>query len=138
MKPKRKKRLTLLIIILVGVSSAAGLALYALSQDINLYYTPSQFVAAGSPENQVIRLGGVVEKNSVHYAAQGLQVNFVLTDNKKQIKVQYAGVLPALFREGQGIVTQGQFKSNGVFVADQVLAKHDENYMPPGLKKITP
>jgi cytochrome c-type biogenesis protein CcmE len=137
MHPKRKKRLTLLIIILVGVGSAAGLALYALGQNIDLYYTPSQFVAAGTPENQIIRMGGIVQKNSVHFADKNLQVNFVITDFKKQINVQYSGVLPALFREGQGIVVQGKFKSNGILVADQVLAKHDENYLPPGLKKIT-
>lgn len=133
MKPQRKKRLLLALFIVIGVGIAAGLALFALRQSINLYYTPTQLLSANLAKNQEIRLGGMVKNGSVHFAATGIAVNFILTDYKKQIKVAYNGILPALFREGQGIVTEGKLNSQGIFIADQVLAKHDANYMPPGI-----
>lgn len=136
MKPHRKKRLIIALFIICGVSIAAAFALYALRQSINLYYTPSQLTTANIAPNQIIRLGGMVEKGSVQFAKQGIQVSFVLTDYKKQIPVQYNGVLPALFREGQGIVVEGKLNSSGIVIADQVLAKHDENYMPPGINAV--
>ena len=133
MKKHRQKKLLLTLFIICGVSIAAAFALYALRKSINLYYTPSQLIAAAIAPDQIIRLGGMVEKGSVHFASQGIQVSFILTDYKKQIQVEYNGVLPALFREGQGIVVEGKLNESGIVIADQVLAKHDENYMPPGL-----
>lgn len=133
MKKHRQKRLLLALFIISGVGIAAAFALYALRQSINLYYTPSQLTTANLTSQQIFRLGGMVQKGSVQFAAKGIQVNFILTDYKKQIPVQYDGVLPALFREGQGIVVEGKLDSSGRVIADQVLAKHDEKYMPPGL-----
>jgi cytochrome c-type biogenesis protein CcmE len=133
MKAKRRKQLVFILFILLGVSSASGLALYALNRNINLYYTPSQLMQAQPLSNQIIRIGGLVEKGSVHFESQGLRVHFVLTDGKKNIVVIYNDLLPTLFREGQGVVVQGKLNNQGVFLADQVLAKHDENYRPPGL-----
>ncbi|MGB6977487.1 MAG: cytochrome c maturation protein CcmE [Gammaproteobacteria bacterium] len=135
MKVKRSKRLALIVFILLGVSSAAGLALYALNRNINLYYTPSQVIQTQLLSNQTVRIGGLVEKGSVHFAPKGLGVRFVLTDGKKNIVVIYNDLLPTLFREGQGVVVQGKLNNQGVFLADQVLAKHDENYRPPGIRK---
>jgi cytochrome c-type biogenesis protein CcmE len=133
MKAKRSKQLAFIVFILFGVSSAAALALYALNRNIDLYYTPSQLLTTHPLANQRVRIGGFVEKGSVHFASQGLGVRFVLTDNQKNIVVAYYGLLPTLFREGQGVVVQGKLNSQGLFLADQVLAKHDENYRPPGL-----
>jgi cytochrome c-type biogenesis protein CcmE len=138
MKAKRSKKLALILFILLGVSSAAALTLYALNRNINLYYTPSQLTATQPFSNQIIRIGGLVEKGSVHFAAQGLGVNFVLTDGKKNIAVTYNNLLPTLFREGQGVIVQGKLNQHGILVAEQVLAKHDENYRPPGLPTALP
>jgi cytochrome c-type biogenesis protein CcmE len=134
MKRQRKKTLLTIIFVLLGISAAAGLVLYALKQSINLYYTPTQLYDAGMPKNRVIRIGGMVEKGSVHFASQGIMVTFILTDFTHKILVSYNGVLPTLFREGQGIVAEGKVDPTGVFIADQVLAKHDANYMPPEIK----
>lgn len=134
----QKKRLLIIFCLTLGVSIATLLILYALKQNINLYYTPSQLTASDLPPHRVIRLGGMVEKNSVKFAAQGVAVSFVLTDFKGEITVYFNGVLPALFREGQGIVAQGELNSHGVFIADQVLAKHDEKYMPPTINNLNP
>lgn len=131
MHPIRRKRLTLVIFIICGVSIAAALALYALNQNINLYYTPSQIAARTAPDNQILRIGGIVQKGSVNYANKGLEVSFLITDTAHSIKVDYTGVLPDLFREGQGIVVQGKLNSQHILIADQVLAKHGANYMPP-------
>ena len=130
---KRRRRLYIVISLLLGVGLATGLVLYALRQNINLYYTPAQAVQHAMPPGRVFRLGGMVMKNSVHHSPESLKVNFVLTDYHQHMTVQYDGVLPALFREGQGIVAQGSLTQQGVFVATQVLAKHDENYKPPGV-----
>lgn len=134
MKPQRKKRLFLALFIVVGVGIAAGLALYALRKSINLYYTPTQLHAVNISDQQEIRLGGVVKQGSVHFAQRGVMVNFIVADSQRQISVKYNGILPALFREGQGIVIEGKMNPRGIFIADQVLAKHDANYMPPGIK----
>ena len=131
MNAQRKKRMILIIFILTGIGLAAGLSLYALGQDVDLYYTPSQLATAKFSPNRLLRIGGIVQKNSVQFAAKGLAMRFVVTDHKDSLKVEYSGVLPALFREGQGIVVQGKLNSQGVLVADQVLAKHDATYMPP-------
>lgn len=134
MKPHRKKRLYLAVFIISGVSIAVGLSLYALRKSINLYYTPTQLHAVKISAQQEIRLGGVVKQGSVHFLQQGIMVNFIVTDSQQQILVKYDGILPTLFREGQGIVIEGKMNQHGIFIADQVLAKHDANYMPPGIK----
>lgn len=117
-------------LIVVGCTIATGLALLALRENINLFFSPSQIVEGSAPSNTTIRLGGMVVAGSVQRGAN-LGVTFVLTDLAEQVTVAYEGILPDLFREGQGIVTQGKLDSTGRFVAQQVLAKHDETYMPP-------
>ena len=115
---------------MVGCTIATGLALLALQENINLFFSPSQIVEGTAPSNTTIRLGGMVVAGSVQ-RGDNLGVTFVLTDFAEQVTVAYEGILPDLFREGQGIVTQGKLDSTGRFVAEQVLAKHDETYMPP-------
>ena len=115
---------------MVGCTIATGLALLALRENINLFFSPSQIVDGTAPSNTTIRLGGMVVSGSIQ-RGENLGVTFVLTDLAEQVTVAYEGILPDLFREGQGIVTQGKLDSSGRFVAQQVLAKHDETYMPP-------
>jgi cytochrome c-type biogenesis protein CcmE len=131
--PKRKKTLLILIGVLVGVGIAVGLTLYALRQNLNLFYTPTQLAQNEAPEGRRIQVGGLVMAGSVRRAPDSLAVRFTITDLKQQVDVTYDGILPDLFREGQGIVANGRLE-NGVVVADEVLAKHDENYMPPQVK----
>lgn len=133
MKAHRKRRLYFIFAIVLGAGLAASFAIYALGQNINLYFTPSQLVAGQAPKNHLFRVGGMVKEGSVQ-RSNGLNVRFILTDYKKDVVIKYNGILPALFREGQGIVVQGQFNQMGIFIADQVLAKHDEKYMPPGME----
>jgi cytochrome c-type biogenesis protein CcmE len=135
MHPHRKRRLLLIIFMLLGIGLAAGFALYALQQNINLFFTPSQVLAGEVPKNQQFRLGGMVQVGSLHRDPKSLQVSFVVSDMKKEMTVQYSGILPDLFREGQGVVMDGKLGPEGVFIAQEVLAKHDENYMPPQLEK---
>ena len=130
MHPKRKKRLLLAGVILVGVGLAAGLTLTALQQNINLFYSPSQVIAGEVPDNATFRIGGMVVNNSVIRSESDLNVAFNLTDTAKTVTVSYTGILPDLFREGQGIVALGKMDGD-VFIANQVLAKHDETYMSP-------
>jgi len=134
MKAKRKKRLMIISALMLGLGVSVSLTLYALSNNINLYYTPTQLHADHVPQGKTIRIGGLVEVGTVK-RGDDLNVAFVLTDEHQTVPVQYHGILPVLFREGQGIVAQGKMNSRGVFVADQVLAKHDENYTPPGINK---
>ena len=129
--PAARRRAIGVLALLVGVTLAVGLALLALRENINLFYSPSQVAAGEAPTGRVVRVGGLVEQGSVRRAAEGLDVEFVLTDGAERVTVRYRGILPDLFREGQGIVAQGRIGPDGVLVADQVLAKHDENYMPP-------
>lgn len=131
--PKRKKALIILILIVVGVGIAVGLALYALRQNINLFYTPTQLVQHEAPEGRRIQVGGLVVKGTLQRSPDSLSVRFTISDLKNQIDVLYTGILPDLFREGQGIVANGRME-NGVVIADEVLAKHDEKYMPPQVK----
>lgn len=131
MHPLRKRRLLLILIMLVGLSIAVSLVLYALKQNINLFFTPSQVAAGQAPQNHNFRVGGLVEKNSVVRSAKNLDVVFVITDKTQNIKVIYQGILPDLFREGQGIIAEGTLNAKGEFIAHEVLAKHDEKYMPP-------
>ena len=131
MHPKRKKKLILVLLMLTGVGLIVGLVLYALSQNINLFFPPSDIAQGKAPYEKRIRAGGMVREGSVVRSPDSLLVTFVLTDYAHDVTVSYEGILPDLFREGQGIVAQGKLQPNGVFVADEVLAKHDENYMPP-------
>jgi len=128
--PRRRQRLVMVGLIVVGCTIATGLALLALQENINLFFSPSQIVDGTAPSNTTIRLGGMVVSGSIQ-RGENLGVTFVLTDLAEQVTVAYEGILPDLFREGQGIVTQGKLDSSGRFFAQQVLAKHDETYMPP-------
>ena len=131
MTPKRKKRMMLIGLMLAGVAIAAGFALQAFNENLMFFYTPSEVVAGEAPAGRMIRVGGLVTEGSVQRQSDGLTVQFDVTDNNKTITVQYTGILPDLFREGQGIVAHGQLQQDRLFVAAEVLAKHDENYMPP-------
>ncbi|OZG71045.1 cytochrome c biogenesis protein CcmE [Hahella sp. CCB-MM4] len=135
MNPKRKQRLLAVTFIVVGVGAAVGLALFALSQNINLFFNPSQIAAGEAPVDQRIRVGGMVVEGSVNRDPNSLAVTFNLTDYNGVVTVAYTGILPDLFREGQGVVTQGRLDTQGIFQADEVLAKHDENYMPPEIQR---
>jgi cytochrome c-type biogenesis protein CcmE len=131
MKVQRKRRLYAIAAIALASSFAVALIAYALRQNINLYFTPTQVTQGSAPKNREFRMGGMVVKNSVQRQANTLQVNFVLTDYQNQIQVAFNGILPALFREGQGVVVQGKLNAQNILIANQVLAKHDEKYMPP-------
>jgi|TARA_B110000503_G_scaffold28875_1_gene46221 cytochrome c-type biogenesis protein CcmE len=131
MHPKRRNKLLLILGLLCGVGVIVGLVLYALSQNINLFFSPSDMAQGKAPAHQRIRAGGMVREGSLVRASDSLAVRFVITDFVEDVKVNYTGILPDLFREGQGIVAQGKLNDEGVFLADEVLAKHDENYMPP-------
>ncbi|MCL9683442.1 cytochrome c maturation protein CcmE [Legionella maioricensis] len=134
MVPVRRRKILMLLFIMSILAIASALVLYALRQNISLFYTPTQVAAGQAPLNHSIRVGGMVEKGSIIRAAQGLGVQFKITDFEKTITVTYQGILPDLFREGQGIVAEGQLTDNHLFRASQVLAKHDANYMPPEVK----
>ena len=130
MKP-RQKRFMFITAAIAGVSLAVGLVLNALSGNVNLYFTPTQVFNHEVPQGRSFRIGGLVEEGSVKREKDGLTVNFVITDTHKSIPVVYKGILPDLFKEGKGVVAQGKVEINGIMHADEVLAKHDENYMPP-------
>ena len=134
MRAQRRQRLILLLLALLGIGLAVGLALYALRQNVNLYYTPAQVVSGKVPMQRLFRMGGMVQRGSVHYDKKKLGVRFVLSDGRHHVSVSYRGILPDLFREGQGIVAQGKLDSEGRFVASEVLAKHDEKYMPQAVR----
>ena len=131
MKP-RQKRIAIIIGALIAVGLAVVLILNALNSNIALYVTPSDVAAGKSPTGQAFRIGGMVKDGSIK--RDGLTVNFVITDMVKDIPVAYTGILPDLFKEGKGAVIQGRLNPNGQFIASEVLAKHDENYMPPEAK----
>lgn len=127
----RHKRLTLILMGLAGVAVAAGLILNAFRSNMVFFFSPTQVIANEAPKGRSFRLGGLVEDGSVQREDDGLTVHFRVTDNAETIAVVYTGILPDLFREGQGVVAQGKLGQDGVFHADDVLAKHDETYMPP-------
>ena len=127
MKP-RQKRLAIAGAVLVSVGAIAALVFNAFQSNLVFFYSPSQVASKEAPSNRTFRLGGLVEAGSVK--RDGVAVNFVVTDTAKTVPVRYVGILPDLFKEGKGVVAQGQIQ-DGVFVAREVLAKHDENYMPP-------
>lgn len=131
MHPVRKKRIVTISVILVVLATAIGLVMYALSQNINLFYSPTQIEGGEAPQGVTLRAGGMVVENSVERASDSLNVAFLVTDYKHSLRVEYKGILPDLFREGQGIVAQGKLDERGVLIASEVLAKHDEEYMPP-------
>jgi cytochrome c-type biogenesis protein CcmE len=129
MKP-RHRRIALIVAGVAGLAIAAALVLSAFQQNLVFFFTPSQVAAHEAPQGRAFRIGGMVEAGSVKRQPDGVTVQFTVTDTAKSMPVVYKGVLPDLFREGKGVVTQGRLE-NGVFVASEVLAKHDENYMPP-------
>jgi cytochrome c-type biogenesis protein CcmE len=126
---RKQKRLSVIAGGLAFLGAATGLTFYALGQKASYFYMPADLSVASVHPGQRIRLGGLVEKGSVQ-RGQGATVAFSVTDTQKSIKVTYTGILPDLFREEQGVITEGTFNPDGVFVADSVLAKHDERYMP--------
>jgi len=131
MTPKRKQKLWLLGLMLGGVSLAVGLTLYALSSNINLFFAPTQIIAGEAPLDREIRAGGMVVEGSVQRDTESLQVRFAVTDNNEEIWITYDKILPDLFREGQGVVAVGRLNDRQELMATEVLARHDENYMPP-------
>ena len=131
MNPRRCKMLFGIIFVVLGVAAATALGLKAFQENLLYFYSPSQIVNGEAPVSRLFRIGGMVVDGSVKRDPDSLKVSFVLTDTGKSVGVSYEGILPDLFREGQGIVANGQLDKDGVFVAEEVLAKHDENYMPP-------
>ncbi len=127
----RKKRIAIVCSILAGMGIAAALILTAFEKNLLYFYSTSQIIAGEAPTTRAFRIGGMVVDGSVERDPESLKISFVLTDTLQEIEVQYKGILPDLFREGQGIVANGKLDSDGVFQASEVLAKHDENYMPP-------
>ena len=127
----RRRRMVLVGLILLGVSAAAAFALTAFQDNLLYYYPPSDVAAGKAPTGRVFRLGGMVEEGSVKRETGSMEVRFTVTDFQKDVTVSYSGVLPDLFRDGQGVIARGKLNAEGVFVAQEVLAKHDENYMPP-------
>lgn len=134
MHPKRKNRLILILFMVIGLGSAVGLMMYSLSQNIDLFMTPTQIANGEVRPGQTIRAGGLVVEGSVVRSDDGLKVSFGITDGAVNVTVEYEGILPDLFREGQGIVAMGKVDSRKVMIASEVLAKHDEEYMPPEVK----
>ncbi len=130
MKPRHKK-LALIGASLAALGAAATLVLYAFQSNLVFFFSPTQVAANEAPKNRNFRVGGLVEQGSLKRQSDGMTVSFVVTDTAKTIPVVYKGILPDLFKEGKGVVAQGKLGEDGVFRADQVLAKHDENYMPP-------
>ena len=130
MKP-RYKRLSWIIGGLVVLGVAAALVLNAFNRNLVFFFTPSQVASKEAPLDRTFRIGGLVEPGSLKHLPDGLTVQFVVTDTAKNLTVVYRGILPDLFKEGKGVVTQGKLNPDGTFVANEVLAKHDENYMPP-------
>ena len=133
MTPRRKRMVTV-VAILAGVGIATAFALQAFQKNLLYYYSPTQIHAGEAPSSRTFRVGGLVETGSVKRAPGSLEVRFTLTDYANTVGVSYTGVLPDLFREGQGIIARGKLANDGMFVAEEVLAKHDENYMPPEVK----
>lgn len=133
MKP-RSKRFLFIIGGIAIVAAAAGLVLFALRNNVSLYFTPTQVFNKEAPQGRSFRIGGLVEEGSVKRETDGLTVHFSITDTAKTMQVTYKGILPDLFKEGKGVVAQGKLQADNVFYAEEVLAKHDENYMPPEAK----
>jgi len=134
MHPIRRNRLIAVVFLLAGVAVTVALVLRALNENLNLFYPPSEVVAGDAPVGARIRAGGMVKEGSLTRSGDSVDVSFVVTDLKgAEFTVVYSGILPDLFREGKGVLATGRLDGGGVFHADEVLAKHDENYMPPEL-----
>ncbi|MCC5861738.1 MAG: cytochrome c maturation protein CcmE [Gammaproteobacteria bacterium] len=131
MTPTRKRRLVMVTALVAGVGLATTLALRAFQENMLYFYSPTEFVELGVPAERTIRVGGLVADGSVRRAPGSMTIEFQVTDHAYTVPVSYTGVLPDLFREGQGVVARGRIGDNGVFVAENLMAKHDENYMPP-------
>jgi cytochrome c-type biogenesis protein CcmE len=127
----RHRRLGIVFTGLVGLGIATALVLNALEGNLSYFFSPTEVAAGQAPKERVFRLGGLVEEGSVMREEGQIEINFFVTDMAERVKVSYSGILPDLFAEGQGVVAQGRMSSDNVFVADEVLAKHDETYMPP-------
>jgi cytochrome c-type biogenesis protein CcmE len=130
----RHKRAAAIVLGVVALGVVAALVLGAFKQNLVFFFTPSEIAEHKAPQGRTFRIGGMVEKGSVKRQADGVTVRFIVTDTAKSIPVTFRGSLPDLFREGKGVVAQGQLGADGVFRANEVLAKHDENYMPPEAK----
>jgi len=130
MKP-RQKRALYIVLAIAAVGLAVMLVLNALKDNVSLYFTPTQVYNKEAPQGRSFRIGGLVEEGSIKREGDGLTVHFVITDKVKSLPVVYKGILPDLFKEGKGVVAQGKMEADGVMHAAEVLAKHDENYMPP-------
>ncbi len=131
MRPRRRQRLIFVGVVLAGVAVATALALTAIGENMLYFYSPSQITAGEAPRSVDVRIGGLVVAGSIARQDNGLDLRFDVTDTAATVRVTYTGILPDLFREGQGIVALGKLGDDGVFRAREVLAKHDENYMPP-------
>ncbi len=131
MHPVRKQRLMIVLFVVVFSSAAVGLMVYGLSGNINLFFPPAEVAAGKAPVGQSIRVGGMVVEGSIKRSVDSLKIAFELTDYQASVPVVYEGILPDLFGEGQGAVAAGRLNTDGVLMATEVLAKHDENYMPP-------
>ena len=127
----KQKRLGLILLMVAGISIATFFGLRAFNDNLMYFFSATDVIEGKAPKDHLFRLGGMVVKGSVVRQPSGLTVRFVLTDMAKEVTVEYTGILPDLFREGQGIVANGKLDANGIFIAQEVLAKHDENYMPP-------
>ena len=131
MKLARKKRLMLISLMVAGVGVGVYFALKSLDENIMFFFSPTEVAEGKAPQDRLFRMGGMVVEGSVSRPGDGLTVQFDLTDEANNVTVLYTGILPDLFREGQGIIANGKLGGDGAFVAQEVLAKHDENYMPP-------
>ncbi len=131
MNPRRRKLLMMVVFIVLGMGTATGLALMAFQENLLYFYSPTQVADGEAPLERNFRIGGMVREGSVVRDPDSLEVRFTLTDTMNDMTVTYDGILPDLFREGQGIVANGRLGEDGRFIAAEVLAKHDENYMPP-------
>ncbi len=127
----RRRRMTMVIMLVVGVGIAAALAFTAFQQNLLYFIDPSEVVQGKAPVNRSFRLGGMVKEGSYQVLEDGLTRRFEVTDYEESVTIMYTGILPDLFREGQGIIANGKLNQQGVFIASEVLAKHDEEYMPP-------
>src|SRR5512137_2846952 len=127
----RQKRLWFIVAGVALVAAAVGLVLFALKNNVSLYFTPTQVFNKEAPQGRSFRIGGLVEVGSLQRQTDGLTVHFNITDTTKTMPVVYKGILPDLFKEGKGVVAQGRLEADNLFHAEEVLAKHDENYMPP-------
>ena len=137
MKTHRRNRLVAIGVLVLGVGCAVTLAMMALNENVNLFYAPDQIVQGEAPIDRVIRAGGMVKAGSIVRSETDLRVRFTVSDLKEsEFDIEYVGVLPDLFREGQGVIAKGKLDNTGVFQAEEVLAKHDENYMPPEVQDV--